>query len=98
MGFALLSGVGQHQLLQAMYGGTKVQLGLEDVRDIWLPVPPLDEQLAIAQRLHAEGLVLDEVQRKIDAEVLALHEYRHALVTAAVTGQLNTAMEPKEAA
>jgi len=52
-------------------------------------VPPLEEQLAIATHLDAEtgrmNSLMDEVRR---AEVL-LHEYRSALITAAVTGQID---------
>jgi len=64
-------------------------LDQKDTRALQVAVPPLEEQLAIATHLDAEtgrmNSLMDEVRR---AEVL-LHEYRSALITAAVTGQID---------
>ena len=93
LGYALLSEVGQSQLQQAMYGGTKVQLGLEDVRELRLPVPPLSEQIAIGTFLREQDEALDGLEDRTSRQIDKLTEYRQALVAAAVTGQLDVAAQ-----
>lgn len=36
-------------LMNSGYGGIKIQLSLDTVRNVWLAVPPLDEQIEIAK-------------------------------------------------
>jgi type I restriction enzyme, S subunit len=93
LGYALLSDVGQRQLQQAMYGGTKVQLGLEDVRELRLLVPPLSEQVVIGARLSELERELDETADSISRQIDQLREYRQALIATAVTGQLDVAAQ-----
>jgi type I restriction enzyme S subunit len=87
--FATLSHSGQAQLSALAYGGTKVQLSLDDVKSIWLPVPPLPEQRAIANFLENETTKIDGMIAKIEAAIERLKEYRIALITAAVTGKID---------
>jgi type I restriction enzyme S subunit len=50
--------------------------------------PPLAEQREIAQRLSADLERMDAITRTIEQSVESLTEYRSALVTAAVNGQI----------
>ena len=77
------------QFNQMMYGGTKVQLALGDVKNISVPVPPPDEQNAIATHLDALARNAQKVKSSILSAIDRLREYRSALITAAVTGQLD---------
>ena len=56
---------------------------------IRIPLPPLVEQGEIARKLNAQAqahlLISDSIKRSIDR----LREYRSALITAAVTGQID---------
>ena len=58
-----------------------------------LPVPPIDEQLQIVAHMHDELHRLDGIARCVDAQVAKLREYRQALISAAVTGQLDVSKE-----
>jgi type I restriction enzyme, S subunit len=69
--------------------GTQLNLNTETVGSIVIPVPPLDEQDAIVAVLDRR---LDETNQLRSANrrhVELLEERRQALITAAVTGQLD---------
>ncbi len=56
---------------------------------VFLPVPPRHEQLAIVSRIECETAGLKAVQEKTLESIDRLREYRAALITAAVTGQID---------
>jgi len=56
---------------------------------VFLPVPPRDEQLAIVSRIENETAQLRAVQDKTIESIDRLREYRAALITAAVTGEID---------
>ncbi|HEU0140068.1 MAG TPA: hypothetical protein VFQ79_10170, partial [Bryobacteraceae bacterium] len=96
LGAALLSHSSQMQLQGLMYGGTKVQLGLDDVREIFLAVPPLDEQIRIREEAASQQVKIRALEDKIREAMNRLREYRSALITAAVTGQLDFKKHEKQ--
>ena len=59
------------------------------IRDVFIPVPPLEEQRAIAEMLDRETKRLDELITQKERMVELLGEKRRALITKAVTGGLN---------
>jgi type I restriction enzyme S subunit len=73
----------------SMQGGTKVGLGLEDVRDMPFGLAPPEEQDAILSWIHQRLKVADGTMLKLKQQNERLQEYRQALITAAVTGQLD---------
>ncbi len=85
---ALKSDPSQQQLEATQYGGTKQGLGLEDVGNVQIALPPLAEQRELIslleKRCHAIVGATTQSRRQIDR----LKEYRQALITQAVTGQL----------
>lgn len=87
--YAALSDVGQTQLVAQSYGGTQTQLALDDIRELWLPVPPLDEQTAIVRYVEASQATLAGLRSSAEATIRLLRERRVALIAAAVTGQIN---------
>ena len=54
-----------------------------------LPVPPVAEQLAIAVYLDTETANIDGLSSRVESVIKLLQEYRTALITAAVTGQVS---------
>ncbi len=57
--------------------------------------PTLDQQIRISERLKSEEVRHEEVSTKINASVDRLKEYRSALITAAVTGQIDVSTYAK---
>ena len=68
--------------------GTKV-LRSEDWYRIALPVPPKKEQKAIVAALTAATNTQEHVRRSLESAILLVKERRAALITAAVTGQID---------
>lgn len=68
--------------------GTR-KLESEVLARVCLAVPPLPEQRAIAAYLDAETAKLDALSAKVETAIERLQEYRTALITAAVTGQVD---------
>jgi len=94
VGYFMLGTEGQDQLLQGAVGGTKVQLALDDIRGLRIPVLMLQEQRRIAAHLDRETAKIDTLIAKTRRHIELVKERRSALITAAVTGQIKM---PKEA-
>jgi type I restriction enzyme S subunit len=88
-GYYVVSDAGQSQLNEQGYGGTKIQLSLGDVKALWFPIPPINEQQAIAAYLDRETARIDQLAAKVEAAIERLTEYRQALITSAVTGKID---------
>lgn len=100
LGYAMLSRQSKQQMMNSGYGGTKIQLSLDDVCKVWLGVPPFDEQREIAAYLDQR---IDKVARQIsliDRLESLLKEQRKALIHEAVTGKIDLSHHepPTEAA
>jgi len=70
-------------------GVTMDGLNLTVLSDLWMPVPPLEEQENIVVNINTVTNSLKQLQRKINQQIEKLREYRRSLITAAVTGKLN---------
>ena len=89
LGYAMLSSQTKRQMMNFGYGGTKVQLSLDDVRNVWLAVPPIEEQREIAAFLDAR---LEKIARQIaliDRLDDLLQQQRKAIIHEAVTGKID---------
>jgi len=64
-----------------------------DVRTLCIAVPPAEEQAQLVGSLGSGLAGLDQTISLTDASVAKLREYRQALITAAVTGQLDVARD-----
>jgi len=69
----------------------------EQLRKYRFPAPPYLEQTAIAAYLDRETAKIDNLGTKVEAAIERLQEYRTALITAAVTGQIDvrTTLSPE---
>jgi restriction endonuclease S subunit len=72
-----------------MMGSTHQTIYMPDVRQFRGPLPPIAEQAAIAAYLDPETIRFGAAADKINRQLDRLQEYRQALITAAVTGQLD---------
>ena len=70
-------------------GGFRFGLSQQSIKDILLPIPPIDEQIAIvetlANQLRSTSAALIRAQREIEL----LREYRTRLIADVVTGKLD---------
>lgn len=88
LGLALYGRVGQVQFELSQYG-LKQGLSLENVLETVVPVPPLQEQAAVVARVVGEVDELDGLSAVANRAVQLLQERRAALISAAVTGQID---------
>ena len=56
-----------------------------------IPVPPPEQQLAIVKQFDAAETATYRISAKVHKSIDRLHEFRAALITAAVTGQIDIA-------
>jgi type I restriction enzyme S subunit len=84
----LFSSPAQQQFKGASEGGTKEGMNLQEVRDLAILQPEVEEQRRIADHLDEALLRIDTLATKVEAAVERLQEYRSALISAAVTGKL----------
>ncbi|MDQ6484653.1 restriction endonuclease subunit S [Klebsiella pneumoniae] len=107
LAYFVLSDTAKEQLQGAGYGGTKVQLSLEDIRDLFVAYPPKSEQIKIASYLDERLSDLDGLDHRAHNLIGLLRERRTAIISAAVTGKIDVrdwvapdtqnAEEPQEA-
>ena len=89
LAYALAASSAQAQLDASRYGGTKTQLALEDVLNVSLPWPPPREQSAIAAWIDDRVSKIAKAAEAVRGQLDLLAEYREALITAAVTGEID---------
>ena len=63
-------------------------LSVQRISDLRIPVPPKGEQQTIANYIETSGKNFTRIKRKTDRIIQLLQERRAALITAAVTGQI----------
>lgn len=88
VGWSMLATNGQHQLNVGAAGGTKVQLALDDIRGLEVAYPSLEEQRRIVKLLDTRTAKIDQLIAEAELFIRLARERRSALITAAVTGQI----------
>jgi len=79
---------GKRQLLEMKRGATKVGLGLPDIRNLLLPIAPLNEQHRIAAKLDTTLAAVDACRQRLDGVEALLKRFRQAVLAAATSGEL----------
>lgn len=87
--YVTLSFVGRTYLETQGYGGTKIQLSLDDVANLVVTVPDVGEQSVITAFLDRETAKLDALIAEAKTAITLLQERRIALISAAVTGKID---------
>lgn len=87
--YTMNSRVVRYQVEVVQYGAAQEQFNISHAVDFLIPVPPLEEQAAIASALNQEGRRVDALLSKTERSIALLKERRSALITAAVTGQID---------
>lgn len=89
LGYVVLSSIGKTFFELQAYGGTKIQLSLDDIRELPVPLPPLEEQERRIRQMKARLSQLTALEEHVAKHISRLREYRSSLISAAVTGQLD---------
>lgn len=75
--------------------GTQLNLNTDTVGDIVVPIPPDSEQRRIEEELDKMDWRLNNLGERVGSAISLLREYRSALISSAVTGQIDvTEPEP----
>lgn len=90
---AMNSRLGMAQIEAIEYGAAQPQFNISHATEFWFPVPPFEEQRAIASTLLSFQGDDRKQQALVGASIERLREYRQALITAAVTGKLDVSKE-----
>ena len=69
-------------------GSTRGAITCEQLGNFYVPLPPREEQLAILQAIDTNSRRFETVEEFLTTSVALLRERRSALITAAVTGQI----------
>ena len=69
-------------------GSTHKTIYMPDIEALRVPLPEVDEQDAIVDAVWLRLRAIDTVIDALDRQVELLTEHRQALITAAVTGEL----------
>ena len=77
----------QYRLLA--YGGTKIGMGLDHVRNLQIPDAGAHTRVEVAKRMARRWADLDSGARSLERSAALLTEYKQSLITAAVTGELD---------
>jgi type I restriction enzyme S subunit len=77
------------QIMLFVTGTAQFNVSSVQVQSVFMPFPPLPEQIAIAAYLDEETAKLDALVAKVETAIERLQEYRTALITAAVTGKID---------
>ena len=79
--------VSQYVQVSRGVGSIQRQLQMSGLRRVMVPLPPIEEQRAISDRLVSMTQGLDDASAAIQKEVTLLREYRTRLIADVVTGK-----------
>ena len=89
LGYAVMSSSGKAYLEAESYGGTKVQLSLDDIKSFPVAVPPINEQQDLMTYIEEALFRVGRLAIDSEKNIALLQERRSALISAAVTGQID---------
>jgi type I restriction enzyme S subunit len=84
------------QLVERGKTNTVTNLHLEEIKELLVPVPPLARQLLFIQECEKLDAHASLIRKKLWLAIEKFHEYRTALISAAVTGQIDVRTYRKE--
>ena len=70
-------------------GATLKTIGMPEVKTLVTPVPPVEEQKVIVAWISREKTALHRLTTEAELAITLLRERRAALISAAVTGQID---------
>ncbi len=83
----------REQLELMMTGSCQPNFGPSHLANVLVAIPPVDEQSEIAQYLDEKTQGFSDLKLRVLSGIQRLQEYRSALISAAVTGQIDVCEE-----
>ncbi len=77
------------ELVQMAYGSGQPNISQETIRSLRIPAPNVARQQAVAGEVAREAELLSGLTGSLNTQIKLLQERRRALITAAVTGELD---------
>ncbi len=77
------------QLDATATGSTYDAVSVGDVGDTIMSLPPIPEQVAIANFLSEKTLLIDQLIKKVNQAIMSLQFLRNSLISAATTGKID---------
>ena len=88
---SIYSGTAQRFITDMSNATTVPHINMSDIPDIPIALPPREEQDRLLSVIREKVRQAEEINKKLNRQVLLLTEHRQALITAAVTGELEVA-------
>ena len=77
-------------------GGGQPNISQDKVKGLWIPIPPIDEQIRIVDYLNLRCGQVDELVANVQAQIEKLKAYKQSLITETVTKGLDPAVPMKD--
>jgi restriction endonuclease S subunit len=78
-----------HQIAFSQIQATIQNVSAERYKELILALPPVDEQVRALEQVDAECNRIDAISQRTKRSIELRPEHRSALITAAVTGQID---------
>ena len=79
---------GQAQFQNLQRGTTKVGLGLDDIRSVAVPFPPVEEQGEIVRRIGVLFKLANAIEKRVTAAAARAEKLTQSILTKAFRGEL----------
>ena len=79
--------------LKPYYSGLRKTVRADKFQQIYMPLPPLDEQRTIVSYIEEKCQKIDKLASELQSEIDYLKEYKQRLIADCVTGQVNVQNE-----
>ena len=76
------------KVFYGMGGGLRQSMSYQDISNLYIPVPPLSEQLAIVSYITDKTAKIDALTGRLQQEIESIKEYKQRLISDVVTGQI----------
>jgi type I restriction enzyme S subunit len=88
LNYLLGSDIGQSQVLFNLTGGNREGLTIEGIRNFFITIPNLTEQLEIVKHIEFKNKEIDDLVHLEQKKINLLKEYRQSLISEVVTGKI----------
>jgi type I restriction enzyme S subunit len=89
LSYTLNSDLAVRQFTTGSGGAIQQHFNVETAKDLIIPLPPVDEQVEIVQRLDSQVGDLDEIVKRERGLISRLQELRTSLISEVVTGKVD---------